>query len=174
MTALDTARLFVGYLEHARPEQLELPTANVGKGGCTIFAEMVRRREGIDLQGLPWCCTFIHAIVGRPEILGRAHPGVRVLERRMILRGYWRPARGYVPDPGDLIFLTERPDHRISHVGIVETAEAGSVTSIDGNTVDPSGHFAPKEGGAVARRKRDSHDARIAGYAAIGRLLKSQ
>lgn len=74
--------------------------------------------------------------------------------------------RDYIPSPGDLIFL-HNGDGRISHCGIVEKVEDGTVTSIEGNTVDPTGRFEPHRGGAVAVRRRELTDPAIVAYGRI-------
>lgn len=160
---------WIGYLEHANPEKLGVFEANPGKGGWTIFAEIIRQRGGPYLQQLPWCVTFIHAMIDREDLIGRAHPGCRVLQRRMKRQGYWRN-RDYIPVPGDLIFCSNTRTRRVDHCGIVEEVRGKQIISIDGNTVDPSGVFAPQDGGAVARRIRDADDPIIVGYGAIGTL----
>ena len=156
---------FIGYLEHATPDKLWHFTANHGKGGCTVFSEMVDREQRVNLQGLPWCATFVHAMVARPDLLGRAHPGTRVLARRMKRKGLWRDP-SYKPKQGDLIFLANFK--RIDHCAIVESADDKTVTSIDGNTHDLTGKFKWDEGGAVTRITRERTDIRIMGYAEIG------
>lgn len=158
---------WLGYLEHATPELLGTYTANTGKGGCTIFAQILYERYGANFMGAPWCATFVFAVHERPEALGKPCAGVRTLWRRMRRRGRLR-SRAYTPRPGDLVFCYTAPG-RVGHVGIVERVLGGAVVSIDGNTVDPSGAFQPGEGGAVARRVRDKNDPIIAGYAAIGK-----
>lgn len=169
MTVVEEARRWLGYLEHRDGRLLGVYTANPGKGGYTIFAGM----SGLP-QGLPWCVTFLHGVyieaLGRESarrLLGRPHPGTRKLARLLKRRGQWR-GRDYRPAPGDLIFLSPAGDGRIGHCGIVEAAEENTVTSIDGNTVDPGGRFPPEEGGAVARRVRALDDHRIVGYGALG------
>ena len=76
----------------------------------------------------------------------------------------------YTPTSGDLIFL-QNGDGRISHCGIVEWSDGQEVASIEGNTVDPSGHFASEQGGAVATRIRKIKDPAIMGYGKIGEEL---
>lgn len=164
---------WLGYLEHATTERLWSFTENAGKGGCTIFAELLLREQHRDLQGLPWCVTFVHAVFNRPDVLGRAHPGCKVLMRRMKRRGLWRE-RDYKPQENDLIFCSNAADGIPDHVGIVEQADKDTVISIDGNTVDPSGVFPPQDGGAVARRTRQRTDPHIVGYAATGVLLNNR
>ena len=126
---------------------------------------MIDREQRVNLQGLPWCATFVHAMVARPDLLGRAHPGTRVLVRRMKRKGFWRDP-SYKPKQGDLIFLANHK--RIDHCAIVESADETTVTSIDGNTHDLTGKFKWDEGGAVQRITRDRNDIRIRGYAEIG------
>lgn len=168
MTVVEEARRWLGYLEHQDDRLLGVYTANPGKGGYTIFARMA----GLP-QGLPWCVTFIHAVYGAAlgkvqarRLLGRPHPGTRKLARLLKQRGQWR-GQDYFPVPGDIIFLASAEDKCIGHCGIVEAVVGNTVTSIDGNTVDPDGHFSPEDGGAVARRVRMLDDNRIAGYGAM-------
>ena len=139
-------------------------TRNAGKGNYTIFAEIIRQKQGIDLQGFPWCATFVHAVVDKPELLGRAHPGTHVLARRMKRKGLWRTA-SYDPQEGDLVFFAYKGN--IYHVGIVQDTDDDSISVLSGNTVDPTGVFGPNEGGAVAVRVYDREDDRIEGYGAI-------
>lgn len=167
--AVDEARRWLGYLEHRDERLLGVYAANAGKGGCTIFAAVTKLP-----QGLPWCAVFVHAVywqaLGAEQaeaLLGRPHPGTRKLARRMRHAGRWR-GREYIPRAGDIIFLSPARDGSIGHCGIVEAAEGGEVASIDGNTTDPGGHFAPREGGAVARRRRRLDDGVIVGYGALG------
>lgn len=163
-------RDWLGYLEHETPLLLGVYTANVGKGGCTIFAQIVYERTGVNLMGLPWCVTFVFGALGCPEVLGTPCAGVFTLARRMLLRGLWR-GRGYKPRRGDIIFCSNTDGWLPDHIGIVESCDGETVTSIDGNTVDPSGTFPPEQGGAVARRVRPRKSPQIVGYAATGGKL---
>lgn len=166
MSAYDFEQ-YIGYLEHATRNALELPTANPGKGGYTIFAEMIKVTQHRNLQRVPWCATFVHAVINRPDLLGKAHPGVRVLQRRMQRKKYWRD-KSYAPLYGDLIFLSNQGTAQVDHCGIVLYTVYGIVVSVEGNTVDPSGFFLPEDGGAVAMRVRQITDPKIVGYASIG------
>lgn len=161
---------WVGYLEHASPKLLGVYGANVGKGYCTIFAQMIWDTQRINLMGIPWCATFVHAVINRPDLLGRAHPGCRVLQRRMRRKRLWRE-RGYIPQQWDIVFCSNKRTKRIDHCGIVECCDGETVTSIDGNTQDPTGNFEPWQGGAVARRTRRLDDLVIVGYGAIGQFI---
>lgn len=170
---VQTAKKYIGYLEHRDTDLLGSYTANAGKGGCTIFADRIARHyRWRNFMGLPWCATFVHAVyieaLGRDtarKLLGKPHPGTRVLARRMGRRGLLR-GRGCIPCPGDLIFLTNG-DGRISHCGIVQYADGAYVYTIEGNTTDPGGRFDARQGGAVALRERRADDPAIMKYACI-------
>lgn len=174
MTVTECAEKYVGYLEHATPELLGIFTANVGKGGCTIFAESINRLyRWRNFQGLPWCAVFVHAVYVEAlgaqtaaKLLGKPHPGTHVLARRMKRRRLMRD-RLHVPKPGDIIFLSNHDNDFISHVGLVIDVSDGTVFSVEGNTVDPSGTFEEEQGGAVALRERKADDPAIVGYGEI-------
>lgn len=172
MGVIDEARKWLGYLEHSSNDLLGIYTANVGKGGCTIFAQIIAHHYcRRNFSGLPWCAAFVHAVYiealgekAAAALLGKPHPGTRVMARQMRRRGCLR-GRDYTPSPGDVIFLRSTPNGRISHCGIVEAVQDDTVVTIEGNTVDPKGRFPKELGGAVARRERKTDDHRIVGYA---------
>lgn len=171
------AEKYLGYLEHADGRLLGVFDANVGKGGCTLFADMVRAASGRKLGRLPWCVTFVYAVFieslgleRTQKLLGKPQPGSRTLARRLRRRGLWR-GRGYVPARGDLVFCTN-DGRRIQHVGIVLDCDGERVTTIDGNTVDDTGHFAPQQGGAVAKRTRPLDSQIIIGYGKTGQFTQ--
>ena len=156
---------WIGYLEHASKDKLHEFQSNVGKKGFTIFGAMT------GFQQVPWCAIFVHATLDRPDLIGKPHPGCRVLQRRLKRRGLWRDA-SYYPRPGDIIFCSNKKNKKPTHCGIVEQVKDDIIISIDGNTVDPSGYFQETEGGAVARRSRKFDSPIIIGYGAIGQFLK--
>lgn len=170
---IETAKKWLGYLEHQTDDLLGVYTANVGKGGCTIFAAIITKYyRWRNFSELPWCAVFVHAVCleayGKEQarqMLGKPHPGTHVLVRRMRRKG-WLRGRGYTPKPNDLVFL-HNGDGKIGHVGIVECVDGDTITTIEGNTVDPSGHFQAHRGGAVARRSRILNDDAIVRYAMI-------
>ena len=171
-----TAKKYIGYLEHGSNDLLSIDTANAGKGGCTIFAAIIQKHYRFrNFSGLPWCATFVHAVcieaLGKTQaqkLLGKPHPGTRVLARRLRRRKQLM-GKDYTPKPGDLIFL-HNGDGKISHCGIVDQVDGDAVITIEGNTVDPSGTFPPGKGGAVAVRKRKLSHSAIVAY---GRLEES-
>lgn len=170
---IKTAQKYIGYLEHLSDDLLGIYQANIGKGYHTIFADLIRKHyRWRDFSGLPWCATFIHAVFietyGKDrarELLGKPHPGTKVLARRMDNMGFLMGSQ-YLPESGDLVFF-HNGDGDISHCGIVYSVLSDTLVSIEGNTTDSSGHFRPNEGGAVALRTRLLTDNSIVCYAQI-------
>lgn len=168
-----TAEKYIGYLEHRTNALLGVFDANVGKGGCTLFAAVIQRHYRCrDLSGMPWCATFLHAVCleawgkkAARQLLGVPHPGTRVLARRLGRKG-WLLGREQTPKRGDIIFC-HNGDGCISHCGIVTGVEDGKVISVEGNTHDPTGHFPWEQGGAVAVRERTLTDPAIVNYGRI-------
>ena len=167
-----TAKKYIGYLEHWNDDLIGVFGANVGKGGHTIFAHHIRRAyPWRNFNGVPWCATFVHSVfleaLGKQrarELLGKPHPGTRVLLKRFRRRGMLTDR----PRQGDLIFLTNGSG-RADHCGIVVEVEPDRVITIEGNTTDPTGIFQPHEGGAVAQRVRRLDDPAILCYGGVDR-----
>jgi hypothetical protein len=122
---------------------------------------------------LPWCATFVWVIYARAlgvkdtkKIIGRPHAScqglVKAFKRRKRLKD-----NTYIPSIGDVVFFINEKK-KIFHCGIVIELYNDEIICIDGNTVDPEGHFMPEEGGAVAERRRKLNDERIYGYGIIG------
>lgn len=121
----------------------------------------VRYSEWYGIVG-PWCAMFTSWCLQQAG-----------MPRNSMTHFAWTPA-GYSahraagrwhthsPRPGDLVFYgfmaasPSRP-HGISHVGIVESVEAGAIVAIEGNTDDAGS----RTGGQVMRRRRSQ---RIVGY----------
>ena len=167
---VETAQKYVGYLEHLDSDLLGLFRSNTGKGGCTIFAYLINRAyRWRNFSGLPWCATFVHAVfieaLGKKKarmLLGKPHPGTRVLYRRFKRRGKLTRQ----PNEGDIIFLTNG-SVEVNHCGIVVCVEDDRIITIEGNTTDPTGVFEKHEGGAVAQRVRRITDPAIICYGGI-------
>ena len=165
------AKTWIGYLEHQSHDLLGVYRANVGKGGFTIFSEIISTHyRWRNFQAIPWCATFVHAVfltalgkTGAAKVLGKPHPGTKVLMRRMRRKGRLRGV-GYTPKANDIIFL-HNGDGIVGHVGIVVGVVGDEVISVEGNTVDPTGHFPADAGGAVAMRTRQLTNPAIIGYA---------
>jgi len=169
----NVAKSWVGYLEHASPDLLGVFAANTGKGGHTIFSVIIQRYyRWRNFTGLAWCATFVHAVCleayGKEKarkLLGKPHPGTRVLARRMKRAGRYR-GRDYTPRPNDIIFL-QNGDGRISHCGIVDHVDGNIIVSVEGNTHDPTGRFIYGDGGAVAINRREADHRAIVAYGQI-------
>ena len=174
MKTVEHAKKWVGYLEHQTNDLLPIHNANVGKGRCTIFADIIARHYRWRIYtGLPWCAVFIHAIFleafGKEPsraIIGKTCSGTRVLARQMERKGFLR-GRDYIPRAGDLIFLTNNPEGSIGHCGIVEKVVGDTIFTIEGNSSDPTGHFEPRYGGAVVLQERLLSDPKIVNFAEI-------
>lgn len=174
---INTASKWIGYLEHKSEDALGFYTENVGKGGYTVFAYLIRRCYPYrNFAGLPWCATFLHWVfieaLGKEKarrLLGKPHPGTRVLFKRLRRRGLIRP-KEYIPSMEDVMFL-HNGDGRISHCAIVVGVEGDTVTTIEGNTVDPTGVFDKTAGGAVAKRERSLSDELIVCYGCVSTLI---
>ena len=68
------AQKWVGYLEHQDHDLIGVYTANPGKGGYTIFSDIIRRhyprRDFQDYRGAPRLsmqCTSKHWVKRKPE-----------------------------------------------------------------------------------------------------------
>lgn len=163
MSVANTAQRYIGYLEHKTPELLYVPVANVGTGNYTAFADTVWRVSRRNLAGVPWCVTFVYAVFAEAlgykkavELIGKPCAGVRTLRRKLRRRKRLMPP-SYRPRRGDIMLMT-------THAGIVYRVLHNGFLTIDGNTVDETGHFPPTYGGAVALRWRKFDDSRIIGY----------
>ena len=173
MTVAECAKQYLGYLEHETPDMIGVFRANPGKGGYTIFSEIISRfYRWRNFQGLPWCAVFVYAVyleaMGREaeKLLGKPHPGTKVMARRFKRRRRLRD-KSYRPKEGDIIFLSNFGNQEIGHVGIVVGMDAQMVYSVEGNTIDTSGVFRREDGGAVALRGRLFDDMAIVCYGEI-------
>lgn len=160
---LAIARNEIGYREKNSASGLDDPQANAGSGNYTKYARDLDRTGNYyngPKQGYAWCDVFVDwcfvaafgPTVGREIIfqpLGSAGAGCSFSLSYFQAAGHFHPGN---PKPGDQIFYTYSPGE-ISHTGIVETVDGGTVTAIEGNTSD-----------SVGRRSYPIGDSRIAGY----------
>lgn len=164
-----TAQKYIGYLEHLTNDMLSVFMANPGKGGCTVFTQIIGSAyRWRNFSGLPWCATFVHAVfleaLGKEkarQLLGKPHPGTRILYRRFKRKGRLTDT----PNDGDIVFLTN--GSKVDHCGIVVCVEEDRIITVEGNTTDPSGVFEKHEGGAVAQRVRMLTDPTIVCYGEV-------
>lgn len=160
---LTIARNEIGYPEKASNAQLDDPQANAGHGNFTKYARDLDRIPGFyntPKQGAMWCDVWYDWVLVAafgPELAkkllcqpnGSAGAGCSFSMSYYQQHGQFHVSD---PQPGDQIFFTYQPGE-ISHTGIVEKVEGGTVTTIEGNTSD-----------MVARRSYSIGDSRIAGY----------
>ena len=160
---LAIARKEIGYHEKNSASGLDDPQANAGSGNWTKYARDLDRIPNFyngAKQGFAWCDVFVDWCfvaafgpeVGRKMIfqpLGSAGAGCAFSLSYYQQAGHFHPGD---PAPGDQIFYTYAAGE-ISHTGIVEKVDGGSVTAIEGNTSD-----------GVGRRAYNLGDVRIAGY----------
>ena len=160
---LAIARNEIGYPEKASNAQLDDPQANAGHGNFTKYARDLDRIPGFyntPKQGAMWCDVWYDWVLVAafgPELAkqllcqpnGSAGAGCSFSMSYYQQHGQFHVSD---PQPGDQIFFTYAPGE-ISHTGIVEKVEGGTVTTIEGNTSD-----------MVARRSYAIGDSRIAGY----------
>lgn len=108
-------------------------------------------KEAGHLNGQPWCASFVVAVARRA---GVKLPSESAYTPTMALAfkkaGLWSTT----PHVGAVVFF-DFPDskHRIQHVGIVESFDKRTVTSIEGNT-SPGRWGSQDNGGGVYRRTR--------------------
>jgi hypothetical protein len=141
---LDTARSHLGYTE--------TPAGS----NRTRFAAEARHANGY-----AWCLTFLVAVARR---LGVTLPDWGAYTPTMA-NAFKRAGRWHTgtPQPGDWAFFDFPGDSkaRIQHVGVVESADAKSVTCIEGNTSSGSRGSQDNGGGVYRRTRPRSH---VVGY----------
>lgn len=71
---------------------------------------------------------------------------------------YQSRSSGYLPKPGDLIFVSWGGNGSYSHVGIVESCDGTYVNTIEGNTGETPGYY------KIRRNEFTVNDLRITGY----------
>lgn len=99
------------------------------------------------LDGYPWCMMFVQWCFDQA---GLPLP-CRTASCSELLGWYRKQRREQVaasPLPGDIVIYT------FGHTGIVESADEGTVTAIEGNT-SPGSKGSQSNGGGVYRRTRD-------------------
>ena len=101
-------------------------------------------------SGYPWCCTFVWWLfreAGASKLFydgGKTAycPGLMAYHRSQAVSGDYKP--------GDVIFFDFNGNKTADHVGICESWDGTTITTIDGNT----GEGNEANGGCVMRRPR--------------------
>lgn len=132
-------------------------------GTNTKFGEWYAREVGNKVyNNAQYCAMFVSWVAWQANVLGVAYP----LHAYTPTGANWFRSKGRWVDgtkgvkPGDLVYFKFPGMNRISHVGIVESVEADSVVTIEGNTSGTSGGD-QRNSGLVARKRRKSY---IVGY----------
>lgn len=148
-------------LNPAAARLLEVARAQIGIVENPPGSNRTKYGAAFGLNGQPWCCQFVwwcFREAGLEALIEKTAwtPGLATWFK---LRGGW----GTVPRVGAVVLFDFPGDgvNRISHVGIVEVANAdGSIVSIEGNTSSGTSG-SQRDGGGVWRRTRK---AGIVGY----------
>lgn len=149
-------------------ESMENPenyTKNSGYNNYTIFAKDFYRATGINVQGQPWCDTFIDICFIKVFGLEKA---------KKMLGGF----SAYTPDSasffkkqnrfsahpsnGSIVFFK---GERIHHTGFVISFDNNYIYTIEGNTSNDDKFN--RNGGCVAMKRHLRNASNIAGYGAI-------
>jgi len=136
-------------------------------------SEKTGKNDGIPAQrymrgdALAWCAGFVlwclaqsdnrwrHAFDAKHYTCRRVSGLVSVAGEQ----GLFRPRKGYLPQPGDIVFFSNATSDvgvQGNHCGIVDEVAEGRVRTIEGNTSNK-----------VARRDYAVDDRRILGYASL-------
>lgn len=166
---IEVASKYIGYKEKKDKKSLSSFNDNVGNNNYTIFAEMLKNNTGINVQGQPWCDTFIKAIF--IECFG-----VRAAEKMLYGLSVWTPTsynnfkknhslrENTSPQVGDIVFF--KNNIRICHTGIVVNVDGENVTTIEGNTSNIN--TVVSNGGEVCRKTYKKNNPKIVDYGVPG------
>ena len=181
MTARDAviakAKSWVNYLEKRDGNTAYLWTKdkNVGSNNYTCFAYEVAKTKIFNgsKQGMPWCTTFIAAIINSlyGEVLTRK---ATFLPEYSSGAGcyywvrYYQAAGKYgsTPSVGAQIFFRDS-DGDPCHTGLVYAYDSTYVYTIEGNTSSTSSETVIANGGGVFYRQYSRSNTRIHGYGYI-------
>ena len=149
---------WVGYCEKNKKEHLgsydnpEDFKTNAGDGNYTVFADLYGQKTGINVQGQPWCDSFVDTVL--IHLFGvdaaRALLGGFSAYTPTSVSFYKKMGRYYnTPSEGDQIFFHNGT--RVYHTGYVYKVENGVIYTIEGNT--SSDKILENEGGCVAYKQ---------------------
>lgn len=125
--------------------------------------------EANHINGQPWCATFLVAIAKRVGLqLPSTSPYTPSMANGFKSDGRWSVS----PAIGAFAFF-DFPDskYRIQHVGVVESFDATTVTTIDGNTSSGPGGSEDNGGGVFRRTRPRSY---VVGYGLIDYTQESK
>lgn len=164
---------WIGYCEKAKATSVgadydnpESFTSGAGDNNYTIFAKVYKEKTGIDVQGQPWCDSFVDTIFihlfgveKAKNLLGgfSAYTPTSAQYFKNINR--WSTG---TPEEGYVGFF--KNDTRIYHTFYVRDYASGKMATIEGNTGGLTGIV--ENGGCVAKKNYTYSDykSRIPGF----------
>jgi len=102
-----------------------------------------------------WCAIFLSWCAAQTGINNGIIPKFSYVPHGVDFykkQGRFRSAKGYTPQPGDIVFYDFNGNGTADHVGIVTSYSGGMISTIEGNTSSVS----QTNGGAVERKKRNA------------------
>lgn len=162
---IELATKYIGYKEKKDLKSLSSFNDNIGNNNYTIFAEILKNNTEINVQGQPWCDTFIKAIF--IECFG-----AEATKKMLYGLSVWTPTsynnfkknnsiREHItPQIGDIIFF--KSTKRIYHTGLVVDINGNDITTIEGNTNNTDTIIT--NGGKVCKKTYNINNPNIAGY----------
>lgn len=135
-----------------------------GYNNYTVFATLYKEKTGIDVQGQPWCDTFVdtvyihlYGVDMAKKLLGgfSAYTPTSAQYFKNMKRWYTSPK------VGDVVFF--KNSTRIYHTGYVYKVTSTKVYTYEGNTSSKN-NTVVANGGCVAAKSYDIKNSKIAGY----------
>lgn len=170
----DLTNLFLRWVTYCEKSKLsaigkdlnnpESYTAGAGTANFTIFAKVYKEMTGINVQGQPWCDTFVDTIFIHKfgvDLAKQLLGGFSAYTPTSA--GYFKQMNRYYksnPKEGDIIFF--KNSERIYHTGYVRMVKDGYVYTVEGNT--SSAAIVENEGGCVAKKCYALSNPAIDGY----------
>lgn len=157
---IDIALGEVGYLEKRSDNNLDSKTGNAGSANYTKYARDIMP----DVQGMPWCATFVAWCFTKAFGKSAANKMVNGLDADCdeVAKNYKKAGRFYkTPKKGDqILFIQDGWDYY--HTGIVYDVTSSTVYTIEGNT--SAGSQVIPNGGAVCKKSYALGNPKIGGY----------
>lgn len=107
------------------------------------------------MDKVAWCAIFLSWCAVRAGINADIIPAFSYVPHGVTFfkqQGRFKAAKGYTPQPGDIVFYDFNGNGTADHVGIVVSYSNGKITAIEGNTSAAS----QTNGGAVERKQRSA------------------
>lgn len=138
--------------------------ANAGENNYTVFAKLYYEKTGINVQGQPWCDTFIDTVfihLYGVDLANRLLNGFSAYTPTS--SNYFKKMNQWhtTPKAGDIIFF--KNSVRIYHTGYVYKVDNTYVYTVEGNT-SSGDNTVVENGGCVAKKKYLLTNPKIAGY----------